>query len=68
MRRLLILLLCILVLLTGCLTEPQTPSYRETEPTSTTETVLPTEDTLPKEQPGGPLLDQGEAVGESGNL
>lgn len=68
MRRLLILLLCILVLLTGCLTEPQTPSYRETEPTSTTETVLPTEATLPKEQPGGPLLDQGEAVGESGNL
>lgn len=68
MRRLLILLLCILVLLTGCLTEPQTPSYRETEPTSTTETVLPTEATLPKEQPGVPLLDQGEAVGESGNL
>ena len=68
MRRLLILLLCILVLLTGCLTEPQTPSYRETEPTSTTETVLPTEATPPKEQPGVPLLDQGEAVGESGNL
>ncbi len=62
-------LLCILVLLTGCLTEPQTPSYHETDPNpTTTGPVTAAEATLPKEQPGVPLLDQGEAAGESGNL
>ena len=67
MKRFLILLLC-LVLLTGCRADPQTPSFRETEPTTTTEFVPPTEATLPKEQPGVPLLDQGKSAGESGNL
>ena len=41
-------LLCILVLLTGCLTEPQAPSYRETEQNPTIEPVIATEATLPK--------------------
>ena len=67
MKRFLILLLS-LVLLTGCRADPQTPSFRETEPTTTTEFVPPTEATLPKEQPGVPLLDQGKSAGESGNL
>ena len=64
MKRFLILLLC-LALLTGCRADPQTPTFRETEPT---QPVASTEATLPKEQPGVPLLDQGEASGESGNL
>lgn len=57
-----------MILLTGCLTEPQTPFFRETDPNPTIEPVISTEITLPKEQPGVPLLDQGEATGESGNL
>ena len=56
MKRFLILLSCLMVLLTGCLTEAQTPSSPETEPS------------LSQEQPGVPLLDQGEASGETGNL
>lgn len=52
MRRILILLLCIMVLLTGCLAEPMDS----------------TEATRPVEQPGVPLLDQGKTAGESGNL
>ena len=69
MKRILILLVCLVVLLTGCLTEPPAPSVSETEPPPTTTVpMLPTEATLPKEQPGVPLLDQGKAVGESGNL
>ena len=68
MKRFLILLLCIMVLLTGCLAEPQEPSFQETEPTFLTEPANSTEATLPKEQPGVPLLDQGKSTGESGNL
>lgn len=70
MKRFFMLLLCILALFTGCATEPQTPSYRETDsPTNpTTAPVVATEPTLPKERLGVPLLDQGEAAGESGNL
>ena len=68
MKRLLILLSCLVVLLTGCLTEPQIPSFRETEPKPTTEPVTSTEATIPQEWPGVPLLDQGEASGETGNL
>ena len=55
MKRFLILLLC-LILLTGCTSDPQTPSSPETEPS------------FSQEQSGVPLLDQGEAAGESGNL
>ena len=55
MKRFLILLLC-LALLTGCHADMQTPSAPETEPSRS------------QEQPGVPLLDQGEAAGESGNL
>ena len=55
MKRFLILLLC-LFLLTGCASDPQTPSSPETEPS------------ISQEQPGVPLLDQGKAAGESGNL
>ena len=58
MKRFLILLLC-LTLLTGCRTVPQAPSSPET---GTTEATLSTE------QPGIPLLDQGEPAGASGNL
>ena len=58
MKRFLILLLC-LALLTGCRTVPQAPSSPETGPT---------EATLSTEQPGIPLLDQGEPAGGSGNL
>lgn len=69
MKRILILLVCLVVLLTGCLTEPPAPSVSETEPPPTTTVpMLPTEATLPKEQPGVPLLDQGKGAGESGNL
>ena len=68
MKRFLILLLCLVVVLTGCLTEPQAPSFQETDPNPATEPVNSTEVTLPNEQPGVPLLDQGEAAGESGNL
>ena len=62
MKRFLILLSCLTVLLTGCMTEPQAPSFPETEP------VTSAEATLPQEQPGVPLLNQGKAAGESGNL
>ena len=55
MKRFLILLLC-LFLLTGCASDPQTPSSPETEPS------------FSQEQAGVPLLDQGKAAGESGNL
>lgn len=55
MKRLLTLILCLL-LLTSCVADPQTPSSQETEPS------------LPQEHPGVPLLDQGEASGETGNL
>ena len=68
MKRFLILLLCVMVLLTGCQAEPQEPSFQETEQTFSTEPINPTEATLPKEQPGVPLLDQGKSVGEAGNL
>ena len=64
MNRFLILLLCLL-LLTGCRAEQPTPSLPKTEPTQPTAS---TEAALPKEQPGVPLLNQGEASGESGNL
>ena len=64
MKRVLILLLWF-ALLTGCRADPQTPSSRETEPKPTAEPVTSTEATLPKEQPGVPLLDQGEASGET---
>ena len=67
MRRFLILLLC-LTLLTGCTKQPQTPSFRETEPRPTTEPLASTEATCPTEKPNRSLLDQGEAYGESGNL
>lgn len=67
MKRFWILLLCLL-LLTGCQVDQPAPSFRETEPKPTTEPVASTEPTLPKEQPGVPLLDQGEASGETGNL
>lgn len=67
MKRFWILLLCLAVL-TGCRADPQAPSFQETEPTPTTELAIPTEATLPKELPGVPLLDQGEASGETGNL
>ena len=59
------MLLC-LVLLAGCQTDPQTPSLPETQPV--TESTAATEATLPREQPGVPLLEQGSAAGESGNL
>ena len=55
MKRFWMLLLC-LFLLTGCASDPQTPSSPETEPS------------ISQEQPGVPLLDQGKAAGESGNL
>ena len=55
MKRFLMLLLC-LFLLTGCASDPQTPSSPETEPS------------ISQEQPGVPLLDQGKTAGESGNL
>ena len=55
MKRFWMLLLC-LFLLTGCASDPQTPSSPETEPS------------FSQEQPGVPLLDQGKAAGESGNL
>lgn len=55
MKRFWILLLG-LFLLTGCASDPQTPSSPETEPS------------ISQEQPGVPLLDQGKAAGESGNL
>ena len=61
MKRILVPLLC-LALLTGCRADVQTPSSRETEP------ITSAEATLPLVQPGIPLLDQGEAAGESGNL
>ena len=61
MKRFLILLLC-LALLTGCRADLQPTSFPETEPVASTEAALP------QEQPGVPLLDQGEAAGESGNL
>lgn len=64
MKRFLTFLLC-LVLMTGCRAEPPAPSFRETE---ATEPSTSTEATLPKEQPGVPLLSQGEASGETGNL
>ena len=73
MKRFLILLLCF-VLLTGCQADTQAPSSQETEPAPTTEPmastdpVPSTEATLPQEQPGVPLLDQGAASGETGNL
>ena len=77
MKRFLLLFLC-LVLLTGCLAGPESPSEPETilptetdittEPTAPAETSAPVENTLPAEQPGVPLLDQGEAAGETGNL
>ena len=54
--------------MTGCRAEPQTPTFPETVPTTTTEPAASAEATLPKEQPGVPLLDQGEASGETGNL
>lgn len=65
MKRLLTLLLC-LALLSGCQTDPQVPSLPETQPV--TESTAATEATLPREQPGVPLLDQGSATGESENL
>ena len=61
MKRFWILLLC-LALLTGCREAPHTPAFRESEPATSTEA------TLPSEQPGMPLLGQGEASGETGNL
>ena len=73
MKRFLILLLC-LALLTGCRADPQTPAVPETDPIPTTEPMTSEEPmtsveaTLPKEQPGVPLLDQGKSAGESGNL
>ena len=67
MKRFLILLLC-LALLAGCRTDPQIPSSPETDPMPTTEAATSPEATLPEEQPGVPLLDQGEASGKTGNL
>ena len=67
MKRFWILILC-LVLLTGCRADLQTPSFPETNPTPTTEPAASAEATLPREQPGVPLLDQGKSAGESGNL
>ena len=64
MRRFLALLLC-LALLTGCRADPPTPTFPETE---ATKTPASTEATLPSEQPGVPLLSQGEAYGEIRNL
>ena len=55
MKRFWMLLLC-LFLLTGCASDPQTPSSPETEPS------------FSQEQAGVPLLDQGKTAGESGNL
>ena len=67
MKRFLILLLC-LALLAGCRTDPQIPASPETDPMPTTEAATSPEATLPEEQPGVPLLDQGEASGKTGNL
>ena len=58
MKRLLILLCLLLIMMTGCQKTP--------EPTSPQETAAPTEFTqaaLPAEQPGVPLLEQGETFG-----
>ena len=75
MKRFLLCFLC-LVLLTGCLAEPQIPTEpvttAPTVPAATTEPAptepASTEPTLPQEQPGVPLLEQGSAAGETGNL
>ena len=61
MKRCWSLILC-LALLTGCRAAPQTPSTPEPTPGTSAET------SLPPEQTGVPLLDQGEAAGETGNL
>ena len=58
MKRFWLLIIC-LALLTGCRTALQTPSAPAT---------VSTEATLSTEQPGIPLLDQGETAGGSGNL
>ena len=64
MKRYLILALCLLLLLTGCRAESaDTPTTGETS-TSTE----PAQTTPPTELPVVPLLEQGEAVGESENL
>ena len=52
-----------LTLLIGC-SKPQA----EQPGASTVPTAPPTQATLPPEQPGVPLLDQGEVSGETGNL
>ena len=67
MKQFLMLLLC-LVLLTGCRANSQPSSLPGKDPLPTTEPANSAEATLPKEQPGVPLLDQGVAAGESGNL
>ncbi len=67
MKRFLMLFLC-LGLLTGCRADLQTPAFPETNPMPTTDSAASTEANLPQERPGVPLLDQGEAFGETGNL
>lgn len=67
MKRIWILLFC-LALLTGCGLDPQTPTAPETPTANTTVPSATAEVTLPQEQPGVPLLEQGQAVGETGNL
>lgn len=65
MNRLWILLLCLLMLLTGCMPESQIPAEQETG--GATEPAA-AETTLPQEQESVALLDQAEAAGEGGNL
>ena len=65
MKRYLFLLLCLGLLLVGCRAEPHSPPAQETGAVTT---QAPTEATLPTEQPGVPLLDQGMDTGTSGNL
>ena len=71
MKQFFLFFLC-LVLLTGCLAGPESPSEPETilptETEATSEPTAPAENTLPPEQPGVPLLEQGEAAGDAGNL
>ena len=67
MKQLITLVLCLL-LLTGCSADPQTPASPETDSTPATDSAASTEVDLPQEWPHIPLLDQGEASGETGNL
>lgn len=60
MKKILLGLLCVCMLLSGCTGNPPPPTQADTP-------TMPSQSTEPA-QPGVPLLDQGIAVGENGNL